>query len=93
MSVTHEQMIEAQLKTGRSALDLLESVAAFGKEVQFSAKEPFDLEKDEFIELRMKTADFGGLIDMFAEITKFVEDIVSFDSLEDINAHCSTDSN
>jgi len=92
MTVTHEQMIEAQLKTGRSAMELLESVAEFGKELQFSAKKPYDLENDEFIELRMKTEHFGSLVEMFTEIQEWVKGIVSFDSLEDINANCSTDS-
>jgi len=82
MTVTHEQIIEAQLETANSALDMLERVAAVGELIQFSLRQSSN-------ELLSSGEAIIGLIDMFAEVSDFCKEIVSFDSLEGVKAGLS----
>ena len=85
MTVTDKQMVEAQLKTAQSAMDLLESVAALGDAIAFQVKKGNDIQKDEFVEVRMKSDHFRGLIEMFLEVSEWVSGLVSIDP-ETVNA-------
>jgi hypothetical protein len=85
VTVTEQAIVEAQLKTGRQAMEFLESIAALGERLSIAAQNPFDLEKDEHITLQMKTVQFGALMQMFHEVSEYVKGIVSFDSIEQAN--------
>lgn len=77
----HQKTIDALAAYGNEAGRLLEAISGFGKELAWQAKEPVD-PTAEHIELRMKTADFRGLLEMFAEVDEFVAGCVSVDAEE-----------
>jgi len=85
VAITDQQMIEAQMKTGRAAMECLEAIAAFGDTLSISAQKPYDLKTDEYITLRMKTEQFRSLMQMFTEVSEYVKGFVSFDSIEEVN--------
>jgi|DEB0MinimDraft_10_1074344.scaffolds.fasta_scaffold165460_2 hypothetical protein len=93
VTVTHEQTAEAQLNTANRALDMLARVDATGESIQFSLKQSSQelicsgmAEQEDEVEMRMKACDFRRLTDMFAKVSEFRKAIMSFDSLEGVNA-------
>jgi len=92
-TVTHEQTVEAQLYTLNRALDMLARVDAHGESIQFSLRQSLQemlcfgmAEPEDVVEMEMKAHDLRKLIDMFAKVAEFRKAIMSFDSLEGVNA-------